>query len=424
MPDSPSGVYTLPPSYKVANGALTDAAQHNPPFEDVEQGLTNRLHRDGRTSWTGDQNANGNKLTGLTEGTNDSDAATVSQAAALPGDFKDSTRTLDANWLRRDGALYDSADYPDLAASLPALPDGVTWSSIAAGTTGTIRNINVMSSGFRLFSYDGTDTKVYTSPDARLWSSVATISSFYAYGSATDGNIHLAVNGMAGTIASSNDGLTWGKVTVGTSPFLYGSAFGVGLFVITGDDGDIYSSDDLVSWTPRASGVSENLIRVRFINGLFVAVGALGVITTSPDGINWTPRTSGTTTNLTDVAYGSGLYVVTGWSGAVLSSPDLATWTPRTSGTTAILLAIVHSTSGFMAVGAGGVSRISGNGIAWTGSATGVGNNLNDVIYDPAQPNRYLAVGDGGVVVEGIRTLPTQFRVPNDDPTYGWIRAK
>lgn len=77
MPDSPAGVYTLPPSYKVNNGDTSDASQHNPPFEDIAAALTERLCRDGRTSWTGNQNANGHKLTNLAPGTNPGDALTV-----------------------------------------------------------------------------------------------------------------------------------------------------------------------------------------------------------------------------------------------------------------------------------------------------------------------------------------------------------
>lgn len=83
MPDDPQGNYSLPPSYLVANGDTTDASQHNPPFEDVAQGLTNRLHRDGRTAWTGNQNANGYKITGLAEGTSSTDAVRVGQLSAM-----------------------------------------------------------------------------------------------------------------------------------------------------------------------------------------------------------------------------------------------------------------------------------------------------------------------------------------------------
>jgi hypothetical protein len=29
----------------------------------------------------------------------------------------------------------------------------------------------------------------------------------------------------------------------------------------------------------------------------------------------------------------------------------------------------------------------------------------------------------GQKILDGIRTLPTQFRVPDDNPTNGWIKA-
>lgn len=74
MPDNGSGTYSLPPGYKVTNGDVTDASQHNPPFEDIAQALTLRLSRDGRSAWTGNQNANSNKITNLADPTGDQDA--------------------------------------------------------------------------------------------------------------------------------------------------------------------------------------------------------------------------------------------------------------------------------------------------------------------------------------------------------------
>lgn len=94
MPDNPAGVYSLPPSYKVANGQFTNANQHNPPFEDIAQALSDRMHRDGRTAVTGDWNMNGFRLTNIGAATDPNDAVTAASVEAMID-----ARVDDAFWL-------------------------------------------------------------------------------------------------------------------------------------------------------------------------------------------------------------------------------------------------------------------------------------------------------------------------------------
>lgn len=88
MPTDSSGNYSLPASYFVETGDDVLPEQHNPPFEDVASGLTARIHKDGRTVWTGDQQAGGFKVTGLANGVADADAATVGQMNDAIGYFQ------------------------------------------------------------------------------------------------------------------------------------------------------------------------------------------------------------------------------------------------------------------------------------------------------------------------------------------------
>lgn len=83
MPSDSNGNYSLPASYFVQNGDTVLPVQHNPPFEDVASGLTNRIMKDGRTVWTGDMKAGGFKVTGMADGTNPADAVTKSQLDAV-----------------------------------------------------------------------------------------------------------------------------------------------------------------------------------------------------------------------------------------------------------------------------------------------------------------------------------------------------
>lgn len=440
MPDSPSGVYSLPPSYKVANGDLTDASQHNPPFEDVQQALTNRLHRDGRTPWTGNQNANGNKLTNLKDGTDPQDAATVSQLSDLGtgiGDGKWSVNDLGPNWLRRDGALYDRSDYPDLADMLPTLPDGVTWETFYQGSAGAHYIVKHPSGGyvlFRAYSNGGTSyTDIYRSTNGLHWDVISTIDNFSLQQAVYGNSIWLAFDSQGRSITSP-DLLTWASpVTVftyadnpgGRAAVAFGKFWAVG---ISGSIGGIYhvkSSTDGQTWTEEKTFPSAP-VGIDFLNGNLIVTGVSGMIQDTSDGVNWNARTSGVAAPLFGAIYGNNLYVAFGSSGTIVTSPNLSAWTQRTSGTSNSLRAGTYSSSGFMLVGRSGTATISPStsGTSWSLAPTGLNVHFINVIIEEDNPNSYLVTDSTTTAIwRGLRTLPTQFRVPNDDPTYGWIRA-
>lgn len=79
MPRNPSGVYSLPASYLAVAGDTIRTEQHNPPFEDVAQALTDSLPRSGVAPMTGNLAMGANKITGLAAGTNASDALRFDQ---------------------------------------------------------------------------------------------------------------------------------------------------------------------------------------------------------------------------------------------------------------------------------------------------------------------------------------------------------
>ena len=83
MPSDSNGNYSLPGSYFVSNGDTVLPVQHNPPFEDVGQALTNRIMKDGRTVLTGALKMGGFKVTGLADGENPSDAAAINQVVRV-----------------------------------------------------------------------------------------------------------------------------------------------------------------------------------------------------------------------------------------------------------------------------------------------------------------------------------------------------
>ena len=78
MPRS-GGIFTLVPGYFATDGTTIEVSQHNPPFEDVAQALTDSLPRDGSAPMTGNLAMGSNKITGLAAATLASDAVRFDQ---------------------------------------------------------------------------------------------------------------------------------------------------------------------------------------------------------------------------------------------------------------------------------------------------------------------------------------------------------
>ncbi|KFL90781.1 Microcystin-dependent protein-like [Acetobacter malorum] len=79
MPYDTNGNYSLPSIYYAISGTTINPSQHNTPLEDVQAALNRTLLRDGSAPMTGTLNANGNKITGLADGTANGDVVTYGQ---------------------------------------------------------------------------------------------------------------------------------------------------------------------------------------------------------------------------------------------------------------------------------------------------------------------------------------------------------
>lgn len=79
MPRDSSGTYSLPPGTLVETGETILVSQHNPAMQDLGQAITNSLDRDGNGAMRASLAMGGNKITGLADGVNPTDAATVGQ---------------------------------------------------------------------------------------------------------------------------------------------------------------------------------------------------------------------------------------------------------------------------------------------------------------------------------------------------------
>lgn len=424
MPFDANGNFSLVPGTIVADGLNILPSQHNPPFQDVANGLSQAVVRDGRAPMTGPLNMNGYKITGVAAGDAPDDVVTNAAIADLGvaiGDGKWSLRDLSPNWLRRDGKLYLRADYPALAELMPPLPDGVSWTARPSGASGALTAITAGAGKFIAVG----NANIVSSDDGLSWSLDATFSGALFYDVAYGNGVFLAAEIADGKVFTSPDGKLWSQTTtlpnyVTTVAYFPDQA----LFFAGGQAGYIIASDDAINWTNKASGTTRNISKIRLLNERLVAVCSGGTILHSTDGNTWSVVTvPGFSGGFNDVAFKDGTYVAVGINGAIYTSTNLATWTPRTSGVSTNLNGVVAGATGFMVVGSNGVARISTDGTSWTPAPIGVTATLNSAVVDPDDGNRYLVVGVGTNLFDGIRTLPTQFRVPNDDPTYGWIRA-
>lgn len=133
MPRS-GGIYTLPPGYFATDGTTIEVSQHNPPFEDVAQALTDSLPRDGSAPMTGNLAMGSNKITNLAAATNPADAVRFDQ---LPT-FTPTTATLTAG-TNAQGQGPITTDQVTITVAA-ANPSGATLPTAVAGDRVIIAN--------------------------------------------------------------------------------------------------------------------------------------------------------------------------------------------------------------------------------------------------------------------------------------------
>lgn len=135
MPRGTDGNYSLPSGTLVNVGQDIIPSQHNPPFQDVGQALTDSLSRSGRGNMQAPLNMGGFRVTNAANGVQPTDLATVSQIQTSGGvpagtviDFGGTTAPT--GWLVCAGQALSRASFPDLFAAIGTAygaPDGSTF---------------------------------------------------------------------------------------------------------------------------------------------------------------------------------------------------------------------------------------------------------------------------------------------------------
>jgi hypothetical protein len=213
---------------------------------------------------------------------------------------------------------------------------GERWAPAITGVTNYLRSVALLGERFIVTGENGC---ILWSDDGRVFQAAPLSPTTLDWFEGVAASMQRAVAvGDNGSIYSSTNGITWAKVTSGTTEWLRGVAFS-GVFVAVGENGKILRSSNGASWSAITSGTSQHLNRVRYLgtggSGYFVAVGNHGVALSSSNGnAPWTSLNTGTTNHLYDVAANdTGLLLVgdqeirfrangvTTWSNQILELP-------------------------------------------------------------------------------------------------------
>lgn len=352
------------------------------------------------------------------------------------GDFFETVRNIssvDGVWLRRNGALYSSTTYPELAALLPPLTDSVSWTVTPVGTPSAFNDVAV---GNGLVVGVGNGGMIYVSSDYGT--------SFTPVGSGTTKDLVSVAYGAGSFVAAaadltrvvSSDGENWSVGSISgpdsfsltciryiNGQYLVGGATPLNYTFIGTSTDMVTVSANKVSATD-GTGISSFVWTGSYYLASSFGSGSFARAYRSTDAETWTSSTTGVN-NVRGMATDGTTVVLVGAGGGLATTTNGTGFTLRTSGTSVQLWAAVHSPdAGWLVVGDGGVARISTNATAWTGTTTGTTAALRAATYNPDNTFRYIVLGANGVSMNGLRTSPTQFQVPNDSPQYGWIKAE
>lgn len=446
MPRNPSGTgYTVPNTF--SPGTKAYSAQVNQNFQDIGTELVNSLPRDGRAPMTGPLAMGGNRITGLPDPVDPGDAVPLSKIGNLAveiGDGAWSIRDLSPDWLRRNGAVYPRSAYPELAALLPVLPDSVTWGSgefdVAVPSGYSCRGIAQLGSMYVALFTGSPGTCIYSSDDrGKTWTQRYSDNIYYGTAILAGVNEFAAFQADANTntarVVRSLDGVSWsgaavpGSATPNYTSILIPAYFDGEYYLLKtagGGNNYVHRSADGVTWATSSLPGAGNLIVAS--PDMALALGGGSLYQSVDHGENWSTLGSNpfSTYNPSVGAYepDRGLYIYGGQNpaGAILTAPDGLTLTSRHTVANPDWYRISANANGIAAAGFGGAFSLSSDGLSYTNFSVPGSGAFGGVLVDEEISGRVLA-GRGDRIYFGTRVSPTQFRVPDDDPTNGWIRA-
>jgi len=215
--------------------------------------------------------------------------------------------------------------------------------------------------------------------------------------------------GLAGSVMTSADGVTWVSQGSASTMLLSGVAYGGGKYVAAGFStmaapGVILASANGIDWQ-IVNNPPFAVWDVTYGGGRFVVVGQQRTIV-SADVVNWTIAPVGD--YLGGINYAEGLFWIAAF-GQVWVSADGLSWSARSLGSTLpseqglTLYAIVFGDGRHVVAGAGGWMAVSTNGTAWSSLSSMPPMDLQDVAYGQG---KFVITGRDGRLAVGTRSGP------------------
>ncbi|MGP1440859.1 MAG: WD40/YVTN/BNR-like repeat-containing protein [Treponema sp.] len=206
----------------------------------------------------------------------------------------------------------------------------LTWEKVKSHTDRHLIDAyyDAKNSHFYVAGHYGT---VAFSNDGLTWQNINANPEYHLFGIATNENRIIATGKGLVVLSSKDGGNNWDKIHKGPPQLsFYDVAFGSGFWISVGDYGNILVLNDKTNdQTEHMLGRKYKLKSIAFnkINKLFVAVGHEGTIFTSKDnGTNWEKKNSETTEDLLSIASNGKRFVAVGTNGIVLTSKDGSLW--------------------------------------------------------------------------------------------------
>lgn len=205
----------------------------------------------------------------------------------------------------------------------------------------------------------------------------------FLYGLAYGNGVFVGVgsDGVFCSIQTSTDGTSWTTRTIANSYTLNGVAYGNGVFVGVGVSGATQRSTDGITWTYNASANANQLNSVTYGNGVFVAAGNSGTVQVSRNGTKWTNIISANVNTINGVTYGNGIYVAVGAAGSIQTSTDALTWTDRVTANVSAMNTVAYGNGTYVAMGATGALQTSHNAINWFNATSPTASNIEGLTY-------------------------------------------
>lgn len=363
------------------------------------------------------------------------------------GDYLDTVRTPDSTWLRRNGALYESSDYPILASMLPPLSGGFQFSTFnypfEQSGDGSIQNLCRLSDSILATGVKNINKFLVTVSfdEGKTWAiKYMDEGTNYAALSETvfdpEETIGICVTAENGYIRVSQDGgETWSRVSVKTGQIIYHAAYfaKAARFFLCGSGGFIASSQDGITWTELSSGISNEISWINVFDEYLVAAvkspSSANKILVSADGISFSPKTVGIGGNFITKIMRFGSSYVGFYADGFIYSDNLDAWfvnfistsffdpsfTGSCSATNGELL--FYATANRIYYSADAVSA------AYSNLPPGVNAHTNGTMLIGADNNSLVLIPCISLLTQALKTSPGQFRVPDDNPGNGWIKA-